>query len=153
MRAEVTFGGSVRVWIDVQGVIRTSLHAAFASDAAIAIEIDNSVGTAIQRSRWTDLSAWSSVTMVAAHDAEVPTGVRELAFLDVLYPGTKDADGHVVFFFTCHRAGMTSDASILIEYESIAHEELGSLFGAVGPQLVSEAGNSDIPFRWLDLWT
>ena len=89
--------------------------------------------------------------MIAAHDAEVPAGVRELAFLDVLYPGTKYADGNLIFFFACHRAGMTPDASILVEYKAISHEELCSLSGAI-PQLVSEAAREGDPrSRWLDL--
>lgn len=89
--------------------------------------------------------------MIAAHHAEVPARVRELTFLDVLYPGTKHADRNLIFFFACHRAGMTPDTSILVEYKAISHEKLCSFLGAI-PQLASEAAREGDPCsRWLGL--
>lgn len=82
--------------------------------------------------------------MVATHDSEVPTGVRELALLDVLYPGAKHADRNVVLFLASHSTGVTPDTSILIEYKAIAHEDLGSLF-CTAPQVINGAICEDEP--------
>jgi hypothetical protein len=98
------------------------LHAALAPDAAVAVEVDDAVGAAVKRAGRADLNAGSCVAMIAAHDPEMAAGVRELALLDVLYPGAKHADGYVILFLARHRAGMTPDASILIEHKAIAHE-------------------------------
>jgi hypothetical protein len=128
MSAEVTLRGCIRVWVDVQRVVRTGLHAALTSDAAGAVEIDDAIGTPVQRTRGADLNARSGVAMIATHNAEVPACVRELPFLDVFHPGAKHANGNVIFLFACHRTGMAADTSILVEHEAIAHEGLGSFF-------------------------
>lgn len=82
--------------------------------------------------------------MVATHDSEVPTGVRELALLDVLYPGAKHSNWDMVLLFASHSTGMTPDTSILVEYKAIAHEDLGSLFCAA-PQVINGAICEDEP--------
>lgn len=100
--------------------------------------------------RGTDLNAGSRVAMIATHNAEVPTRVRKLALLDVLYPGAKHANRDVIFFFTCHGTGMTPDTSILVQHEAIAHEELWSFFCEI-THLINEAiSKSDLQRLLLD---
>src|SRR5215469_2384742 len=48
MRAEVTFGCCIVVGVDVQGVIRTGLHAALAADTSLIVKIDDSVGALVE---------------------------------------------------------------------------------------------------------
>jgi len=121
MGTEIALGRCVAVWVNVERVIRTGLHATLASNAAPAVKIDDAVCATVECSRRTDFDAWRRITMIAAHHAEVPAGVRELTFFDVLYPGAKYPDRHLVLLFARHRAGMTANTSILVDYKAIAH--------------------------------
>ncbi len=53
----------------------------------------------------------------------------ELALFDVFDPGAVDAEGHVVFGFACHRAGVAADAAGAVEQEAEAGQVRGSRFG------------------------
>ena len=121
MRAEITFGRSVAVGIDIEGIVRTSLHASFATNAAPVVEINDTVRAAIQRASRTNYCAWRIVAVVAPHDPEVARGVREFALFDVLDPGPEYSDGHLMFLFARDRAGVTPDTPVLIDDESVAH--------------------------------
>ena len=59
--------------------------------------------------------------MVAAHHSEVARCVRELPLLDMLDPGTEHSYGHLVFFLAGHRAGVTSDTTILVNDKAVSH--------------------------------
>src|SRR5215469_5924765 len=59
--------------------------------------------------------------MVTSHHPEVAAGVRKFALLDVFHPGAKNAQRHLVFLLTRHRAGVASDTSILVYNESVSH--------------------------------
>jgi hypothetical protein len=59
--------------------------------------------------------------MVAARDLKYAARVGENAFLDVLDPGPVHAHRHLVLGFTRHRAGVTSDALAVIDYEAVFH--------------------------------
>lgn len=61
--------------------------------------------------------------MVAAEDAKVPAGVRELAFLDVFHPGTKDTHRNLVLLLARYGAGVATDAAVLIDDKPVTHKE------------------------------
>jgi hypothetical protein len=47
--------------------------------------------------------------------------MRKLALLNMLDPGAKYAHWHLVFFFARDRAGVTPNATVLINDESVSH--------------------------------
>src|SRR5690349_13262200 len=97
MRAIVTLCGGVRVRIDIQRVVRARLHAGFAADASLTVEIHNTVRALVQSAGRTDLYARSILAMLTTLDREKAPSIRELAFFDVLDPGAKRANGHLIF--------------------------------------------------------
>jgi hypothetical protein len=121
MGTEVTFGGGVGVGVDVESVVRAGLHASFAANASLVVEIDDSIRTAIESVGGANLSAGGRIAVVTSHYAEVAAGVRECAFLDVFHPGAKNPNGHLVFLFARHSTSVTANTSILIDNESVAH--------------------------------
>src|SRR5437899_2590752 len=66
MGAVVALRGGPRVRIDVERVVGTRLHARLAADAAIAVQVDDAVGSAIERDRRADRHARCRVAVVAA---------------------------------------------------------------------------------------
>jgi hypothetical protein len=88
----------------------------------LIIEIYDSVRTPEERASGANLYAGSVVTMVAAHDAEVAPGSRELAGLHVFDPRPENTDRDLVFFLARHGAGMAADASILVDNKPVAHK-------------------------------
>jgi hypothetical protein len=121
MRAEMALGSRAIVRIHVYRIVRTSLHAGFATNAAVGIEIDNPVLALIHRSHRTDRDAGRLLAMIAARDLKYAARVGENAFLDVLDPGPVHTHRHLVLGFTRHRAGVTSDALAVIDYEAVFH--------------------------------
>src|SRR5262245_48607627 len=121
MRAEVALLSRVRVRIDVQRVVRTRLHAGFAADAAIAVEVHDAVIAAEQRGHWADGDARRVVAVIAAEHREEASRVWILALLDVLDPGSKGAERDFVFGFAGDRAGVTSDALAVVDDEAVFH--------------------------------
>jgi hypothetical protein len=97
------------------------LHAGFAANAALGIEIDNPVFALVHRRHGTDGDAGRLLAMVAARDLKYAARVGEDALLDVLDPGPVHAHGYMVLGFARHRTGVTSDALAVIDYESVFH--------------------------------
>ena len=83
--------------------------------------------------------------MVAARDLKYAARVREHAFLDVLDPGPVHTQRHLVLGFARHRAGVTTDALAVIDYEAVFHplevsnREIQSYLGALDGGDVVEA--------------
>src|SRR5262249_35256491 len=121
MRTVVAFRGSARVRVDVERVVRTRLHAALAADAPGAVEVDDAVGTPVERHRRADRHAGRVVAVVTPQHREVSARLREGPALDVLHRGAKGAQRTPVLFLARHRAGMTADAAALIDHEPVAH--------------------------------
>jgi hypothetical protein len=71
MGAEIALGGCVVVGIDIQGIVRTSLHAAFATDASAVVEIDDAIGPPVECASGTNFRAGSVIAVIASHHAEV----------------------------------------------------------------------------------
>lgn len=60
--------------------------------------------------------------MVAAEHREVAARVRITAFFNILHPCPIDAHPDVMLFFARDRAGVTTDAAVLINDKSVAHD-------------------------------
>jgi len=123
MRAEVALCGCICIGIDIERVIRTGLHAAFASDANLIVEVYDAIGTAEEGAGGADLNAGSVIAVVTSHDPEVAAAVGKFALLDVFDPGAKHAQRDLVLFLARHGTGVTADTSVLIDDESVAHEK------------------------------
>ena len=121
----------MRVWIQVDSVIRARLHARFAADTSVWIKTDDPVSTSVQRMGRTYLDTRRFVAMVAPQHSEMPTDIGKLALLDVFHPGPEHADRSVMLFLARHRAGVASDTAVLIDYKSVAHQ--ASRFVATRP--------------------
>lgn len=122
MRAEITFCCCVVIGIDIEGVIRAGLHAALAANTSLIVEVDDSVRTPVESFGGADGDAGGRIAVVTSHHPEVPAGVRVLALLHILDPGTKYAQGHLVLFLAGDGAGMAANAPVLINDEAVAHE-------------------------------
>src|SRR5579872_3758586 len=121
MRAKIALGCRVVVGIDIQGIVGTSLHAAFAADASAVVEIDDAISSAVECASRTNFRARSVIAVIASHHTKVARGVRELALFDVLDPGPKNANGYLVFFFARNCAGVAPDTTVLIYDKTVAH--------------------------------
>jgi hypothetical protein len=97
------------------------LHAGFAADAALVIEVDDTVVAPEQGDSRADFDARRIVAVVAAQHRKMAPGIRVHALFDVFDPGPIHPQRDVVFFFASHRAGMTADAAMLIDEKSVTH--------------------------------
>ena len=59
--------------------------------------------------------------MIAARHLKYAARVGKSTLLDVLDPGPIHAHRHLVLCLACHRAGVTSDALAVIDYEAVFH--------------------------------
>src|SRR3982074_3326205 len=110
MRAEMALCRGVIFRVNVNRIVRTGLHARFAPNAAVGIEIDNPVLALIHRGYRADSDAGRFFAVVASSDFKYTTRIREDALLDVLDPRAVDPHGNFIFSFTGDRAGVASDA-------------------------------------------
>ena len=121
MRAEVTFLGGVGVGVDIERVVWTRLHARLATDAAVAVEIDDAVVATEERSDRTYGDAGCVIAVIAPQHRKEPIGVGELTLLDVLDPGPESAKGNFVFGFAGDCARMTADTFAVVYDEAVFH--------------------------------
>jgi hypothetical protein len=118
---EVAFSSGITIGIDVERVIWTSLHAGLTADAALVVKIHNPVGSAKKRDGGTNFNARSVIAMIAAEHREVSSRIWVAALFDILHPCAIHAHRDVMLFFARHRAGVTADATVLIDDKSVAH--------------------------------
>ena len=121
MRAEVALLGGVGIWIDVQRIVRTRLHAGLATDAAIAVEVYDAVVEPVEGSHRADGYARSVVAVIASENGKESAGVRILTFFYVLDPGPKRPERHLVLGLACDGAGVTADALAMVYDEAVFH--------------------------------
>src|ERR1044072_122749 len=121
MRAIIAFLGGVRFRIDGEGVVRTSLHAGRAADAAVAVEINYAVLAAKQRRHRADGYARRIVAVIAPHHRKETARVRVFALFDVLHPRAKRAERNFVFRFTGNRAGVAAYTFSMVNDKAISH--------------------------------
>src|SRR4030095_11096246 len=103
----IAFRGSLIIGMNIDRIIRTSLHASLAADAPVPVKIDNAVFALPECCDGTDLDARSVSTMIATLYGEDPAGVGEFPLFDVFDPRTVHTDRQTVFLFAGDRAGMT----------------------------------------------
>src|SRR5699024_9840778 len=118
---EVAFGGRVGLVVDVDRVVRATLHTGLTADAAFTVEVDDPVVAFEQRLGRADGHAGGVGAVVAAHHAEVACRGGEFARVDVFHPGTELSDGDVVLGFARHCAGVTPDTGVLVNGEAVLH--------------------------------
>jgi hypothetical protein len=121
MRAEVALGGRAILGIHVNRIVRTSLHASLATDAALGIEIDDPVATLVHRGHGANGDARRLLAVVAARDLKDAARVGKDALLDVFDPGPVDSDRNLIFGLARHGAGVTANAFAIIDYEAVFH--------------------------------
>ena len=121
VRAKITFLSGIVCGVDVQCIVRTSLHTRFATDALVGIKIDYAIFASPQRSNRTNANTRCIVAMIAAQHRKETSRVWESPFFDVLDPGSEFTQRNVVFGFTRDRASMTPNTPTLIYNETVAH--------------------------------
>ena len=124
MCAVVALGSGVGFRIDVERIVRTCLHARLAGDAAAVVEIDDAVRTGEQGLRRANLHTRRILTVIAAHHRENPAGVWKSPFLDVLHPSPVHSDWNVMFGFAGDGAGVTTDATTVVNDEAKIHGQI-----------------------------
>jgi hypothetical protein len=97
------------------------LHAGFTADAALIVEVNDPIGTPEKRDGRANFDTRRVVAMVATQHGEVSARIGIKSFLDVFDPSPIHADGNVVLFLARDRTRMTTDATVLIDNESVAH--------------------------------
>jgi hypothetical protein len=97
------------------------LHAGLTADTALVVEVDNAVVSAKKRYGGTYFNTRSVIAMVATEHREVSSRIRVAALFNILHPCAIYAHRDVVLFFAGNRAGVTADATVLIDYKSVAH--------------------------------
>jgi len=117
----------LRTGIHVEGVVGAGLHAGLAADAALAVEINDAIGSAKEGYGGADLDARGVIAVVAPEDAKVTFSIGKLAFLDVFDPGPIDSNRDIVLFLAGYRAGMTANATVLIDNKTVAHPRVISI--------------------------
>jgi len=115
----ITLGRRVRIWIHVKGIIGTSLHTGFTSDAAIVIKINNTISTSVKRSGRANFNTRRIGTMVASMDGKFSGGIGESPLFNIFHMGAVHPNGYVMLAFASDRAGMASDAHAVINDKSV----------------------------------
>lgn len=133
MRTVVAFGGGVRLWIDVQGVVRARLHACATTDTAAIVKIDDSIGSPVEGSDRADFNARRGIAMITPHYRKQSRGLRKSPFFDVFDPGAIHTDGDIVLRFTRDRTRMTADTLAVVDDESVIGQSDSNLSMAKFP--------------------
>jgi len=123
MRAVIAFRRCVIVRVHVDRIVRTSLRARLAPDAAAVVEIDDAIGPCKERFDRADLDARRIGAVIAPHHREQSSCVGKLAFLDVLYPRPVNADGHFMLSLARNSTGMAADTLSVVDDEAVVHIE------------------------------
>ncbi len=130
--AEVAFLNGAEVIVEVQRIVGAGLHTRPATDAGVAIDIDNSIRAFLERIDGTDRDAGRVGTLVAPKYGKVSANIRELTELGILDRGPEVADRNVVLSFASHCAGVAADAPRLIDDESKLHVDSVPAAASVG---------------------
>jgi len=110
-----------KIVVQIQRIVRTRLHASTATDACVAIDIDDSVRPFRKRMDWANRNAWRIRAVITALHQEVALDMRELADFDILDRRAEDSDRHLVLGLASGRAGMAADASVVVDDKAVLH--------------------------------
>ena len=117
----------VVVRVDVKRIIGAGLHTGFATNAAVVIEIDNSIFPRVERLHRAYLHTGRVRTVIAAHYGEDSPSIGKLSLFNLFNIGSVDADGNIVFAFTGRGASVTTDAFSIVNNKSVSHGKEASL--------------------------
>ena len=116
--AVVTLLSGACVRIEVEGVVRACLHACLTANADIAVEIHDGVRPLVESVDGANVYTRSGVTVVAAEHGEVAPNFWECPLLYIFDPCSEFAEGNFIFRFARYCAGVTTDASTLVDDKS-----------------------------------
>jgi hypothetical protein len=121
------------------------LHARLATDAAVAVEIDDAVVEAKQRGHRADGYAGSVVAVIAPEHREESLSVGIFALLYVLDPGAESTKRNFILGLASDSAGVTADAFAMVYDEAVFHlVEVSSIdFSLCKFMRLLIAGNTD----------
>ena len=126
----VALGGCAGLRVDVKRIIRASLHARFAADAAIIVEINDAIITDEECLCRADSYTGRIGAMVAAGHGKHAPGIRKNALFGLFHEGAIDTNGHIVFRFASYRAGVAANAFAVVYNKSKFHVVVFSRKGA-----------------------
>jgi len=145
MRAVVAFGRGAFIWIDINGIVWTGLHAGFAPDAALGTEIDDAVLALIHRGYWADSNAGRVLAVITSCYLEHAASIRVNSFFNIFHPGTVHGEGNVILRLAGHGAGVTANALAVVDDKSVSHAERisaavsrGAKESTRGPSIVAD---------------
>jgi hypothetical protein len=133
MRAVVALGRSSFIGIDINRIVRASLHTRLAPNAPLGTEINDAILALVHRSDWTNRHARWIFAVIAARYLEYAACVGKRSLLDILNPCPIHCERNVVLGLAGHGAGVTPNALAIINDESVSHAECRE-----GPSIVAE---------------
>ena len=119
--AEVAFLDGAEIIVEIQRIVGARLHTCPATDARVAIDVDNSIRAFLKRIDGTDRDAGRIGTLVAPKYGKVPAYVGELTEFGVFDRRPEVADRNVVLGLASDGAGVAAYAPRLIDDEPILH--------------------------------
>jgi hypothetical protein len=97
--------------VDIKRIVGASIHARFTADAIVIIEVHHTVVGAKECVGGAYRHTRCIFAVVAAHDREMAVGLGMAAGFYIFQPSAVNPEGHFVFAFARHGAGMTANAT------------------------------------------
>ena len=123
IRAEVAFFRRARVRIDEELIVRTRDHTRAAADACVAVQIDDAIVAAKERTGRTDLHARRFFALIAEDRQKKTPRVGKCSAFRGLDPAAIRANWNVVLRFARNRARVTADALFQIDRKAVRWHE------------------------------
>ena len=114
----MAFRNGFVVGVEIDGIVRASLHARFATDANGLIKFHDPIITFVHGRYRTNLDTRRVGAVIAAGDLKMTLALRVGAHFGVFHPGAVHAQRHIVFTFAGHRTGVTSDAGFVVDHKT-----------------------------------
>ena len=111
---EVTHNSAMALGVYIDGVVGAGGYAGLAPYAYVPVEVYDPVGTLVHGGSGTCVNTGRLVTLVAAGDLKVVSGIGEGPHHHLLYISTRNPQGHAVFLFAGDGAGVTPDTPVLV---------------------------------------
>jgi len=124
--AIITFRRGPRLRVDIDGVVRTGLHARFAANAPPGIKIDDGILANGEAGCGANFHTGSICTVIASQNMEGTLCSGMDPFFQILDPGLVDPDRIRVLGLASHCAGVATDATSVVDHKSIGGVSVGS---------------------------
>jgi hypothetical protein len=121
VRAIVAFGGGIGSRVNINRLVRASLHTRFAADTTILLEIYNPIVPFVKRLGGANRDAGRIFAMVATLHQKMAAGIWITSFFYRLNPGAKYTQRYFMFTFTGCSTCMATDTLALINNEAVSH--------------------------------